>query len=147
MSAPADKGSLLISRALDIIFVKYPARTSLGVTLGFATKFLVILLSAFVAVPQQILESSILGWGSIGIVLLHIQTIRALARKAPLGDEALETAITLIESGNFSASERRQHYRNLIERVSKTVALNAQTRAELNSIDKDEDKNEAIGDI
>lgn len=146
MSTPTDKASLLLSRALDIIFVKYPARTSLGVTLGFATKFFLVLMSAFFEIPRAILESSIFGWGSLGIIALHVQTIRALAKKAPLGDEALETALALIETANFSEPERRQHYRNLIERVSQTVALNAQTKAELRSIDAEEEEKEVKGD-
>jgi hypothetical protein len=130
-----DKTSLLVSKALDIIFIKYPARTSLGVVIGIAAKFLIDLSSAFIVVPQEILDSSIFGWACLGLLTLHVQTIKSLAKNAPLGDETLETALKLIEMGNFSEEERRQHYRNLVERVSKAVALNAQTKAEVNSIE------------
>jgi hypothetical protein len=133
-----DKWTLVLSRALDIIFVKYPARTGLGVILGCTISFLVRLLEPtlrtitfadFAGAPWW-------GWLPLGIFLMHLPTVASMFRQRLIGDDSIDQALELIERGDFTRAERRQHYRNLIERVASGVALSKETQREVKSIER-----------
>lgn len=133
-----DSGSRILNRALDVIFAKYPARTGLGVilgcALGFATRLFAPVLKSiefadFVGAPWW-------GWITLGILIMHSPTIVSLFMQKAIGNDAVDQALDLIERGNFTQTERRQQYRNLIERVSSNVALNQTTKRAVKKIEK-----------
>ena len=135
---PLDTSTRLVNRALDVVFAKYPARTGLGVILGcvllfFARLFAPILktiaFADFAGTPWW-------GWITLGILVMHSPTIGQLFRQKPVGDDLIDTALDLIERGNFTQTERRQQYRNLIERVSSNLALNQQAKAKVRQIEQ-----------
>jgi hypothetical protein len=134
-----DTWSRTIARALDVIFAKYPARTGVGVVLGCALLFLVRLfepalraltIANFAGAPWW-------GWLSIGVLAMHLPTIGSLFRQKSIGNDAIDLALELIERGNFTPAERRQHYRRLIDRVASNVALSQTAQNEVKQIEKE----------
>lgn len=107
----------ILDRAIDIILVKYPARTSLGVVFGGVLHFLVQLfapsLSSFKSVDFA--NSPLWGWLLVGILLMHIPTVISSLRQKQIGDEKIDQALELIERGDFTKAEKRQQYPKLIE--------------------------------
>jgi hypothetical protein len=138
MTDKADMWSSLGIKAIDVIFARYPARTSLGVVLGGVIDFLVQLFSPalhslkfadFTASPKW-------GWWLVGILMMHTPTIISSFRQKQTGDEQIDRALDLIERGNFSKTEQRQQYRKLIERVASNVALKPELQRELKETEK-----------
>jgi uncharacterized membrane protein len=138
MTDKADMWSSLGTKAIDIIFARYPARTSLGVVLGGVIDFLVQLFSPalsslkfadFTASPRW-------GWWLIGILIMHTPTIVSSFRQKQTGDEKIDRALDLIERGDFTKTEQRQQYRKLIERVASNVALKPELKKELKETEK-----------
>lgn len=138
MTFTTDTWSRTIDRALDVIFAKYPARTGVGVVLGCALSFLVRLfepsLKAFTF--ADFAGAPWWGWLPIGVVAMHLPTIGSLFRQRSIGNDTIDQSLELIELGNFTQAERRQHYRNLIDRVSNSVALSQTTQSEVKQIEK-----------
>ena len=133
-----DAWTRALDRALDIIFVKYPARTGLGIVLGSVFCFLARLLDP---VLQTLTFADFAGapwwgWLSLGILVMHAPTIASLFRQRPIGNDSIDQALELIERGNFTQTERRQHFRNLIERVARSVALSQETQREVTRIER-----------
>jgi len=135
---PLDTSTRVVSRALDVVFAKYPARTGLGVIVGcvllffarlFSPSLKTITFADFAGAPWW-------GWITLGILIMHSPTIAQLFLQKPVGDDVIDKALDLIERGNFTQSERRQQYRNLIERVSANLALNQQAKAKVRQIEK-----------
>lgn len=132
-----DTFSLILNRALDIIFAKYPARTGLGVILG---GFLYFTAALFGPALKQLWfidvgGSPAIGWPCGGILVMHIPTIVSIFRQPSIGNNSIDQALDLIERGNFSPAEKRQHYRNVIERFTSSVALNKEMRQELAEVE------------
>lgn len=133
-----DDTTRILNRALDVVFAKYPARTGLGVVLGCALLFLsrlfdpalrTITFANFAGAPWW-------GWIIVGVLVMHSPTIKQIFRQKPVGDDAIDKALDLIERGNFTKAERRQQYRNLIEKVSANVALTQQAKRKVQEIER-----------
>jgi hypothetical protein len=138
MTDKTDLWTKVLSKAIDIIFVKYPTRTSLGVILGGFCDFLVQFFSPtlksityfnFAGSPRW-------GWWLLGILLLHIPTIISSFRRKLVGNDAIDQLLELIERGDFTKTEKRRQYRKLIEKVSNNVALNQETQREIKEVEK-----------
>ena len=138
MTDKADMWSSLGTKAIDVIFARYPARTSLGVIFGGVIDFLVQLFAPalsslkfadFTASPRW-------GWWLLGILIMHAPTIFTTFRQKQNGDEQIDRALDLIERGNFTKAEKRQQYRKLIERVANNVALKPVLKKELRETEK-----------
>ena len=138
MNDKADMWSSLGTKAIDVIFARYPARTSLGVIFGGVIDFLVQLFAPalsslkftdFTASPRW-------GWWLLGILIMHAPTIFTTFRQKQTGDEQIDRALDLIERGNFTKTEKRQQYRKLIERVANNVALKPELKKELRETEK-----------
>jgi hypothetical protein len=138
MSEPVDMATRVLNRTLDVIFTKYPARTSLGVVLGCVFLFIIRLLNPALQTITMLDFSGAPWWGwlFLGILAMHTPTIVYLFGQKPVGDDAIDKALDLIDRGNFSHAERRQQFRNLIERVSKQVALNEQAKSKVRAIEQ-----------
>lgn len=136
MSDKVDILTKLLNQALDVLFAKYPTRTGLGVILGgvfwFLTKLFSPLLRDFTAI--DINNNSLWGWLFVGMVIMHMPTIISAFRQNSIGNEEIDQALELINRGNFTNIERRQLFRNLIEKVCNKIALSATTRTEVQKI-------------
>lgn len=138
MSDQADLVTRIVDRALDVLFAKYPARTGLGVVLGGTFAFLARLFEPglrSVAV-LDVANAPLWGWLAVGILVLHAPTIRALFKQRPIGNDAIDQALDLIDRGNFTQSEKRQQYRNLIAQASTNIALSSATQREVSSVEQ-----------
>jgi hypothetical protein len=133
-----DRLTSAISRAFDILLMKYPTRTGLGLVLGSCITVVVQLFEPglrainfmnFKAVPWY-------GWLPIGLFTMHIPTVISTFRQKSIGNDLIDQAIELIERGNFSKAEKRQQYRLLIEKVANAAALKQEFQRELKSIEK-----------
>lgn len=138
MSDQADLFSRVVDRALDVLFAKYPARTGLGVVLGGTLAFLARLfepgLRTFAVL--DIGNAPLWGWFAVGILILHTPTIRALFKQQPIGNDAIDQALDLIDRGNFTQSEKRQQYRTLIAKATESIALSSATQREVSNVER-----------
>jgi hypothetical protein len=142
MTDQADLITRIVDRALDVVFAKYPARTGLGVILGGTLTFLAQIFEPGLRSISFVdfSHAPLWGWLALGILILHAPTIRALFKQRPIGDDTIDQALDLIERGNFSLTEKRQQYRNLITQVSTKIALNATTQREVSTVERSIDK-------
>lgn len=110
-----------LNRALDILLLRYPARTGFGVIIGALLFFLTTLFEPLLARNNTVIDfanAPSWGWFTIGIMIMHIPTIISLFKQQSVGDAEIDQALQLVELGNFTPQERRQHYRNLIDRAA-----------------------------
>lgn len=133
-----DAWTRTLGRALDVIFIKYPARTGLGIVLGSMFYFLARLFDPALRTLTFADFSGAPWWGwlSLGILVMHAPTIASLGKQRPIGNDSIDQALELIERANFTQAEKRQHYRNLIERVTRSVALSQETQREVTRIER-----------
>lgn len=133
-----DAWTKVLDRALDIVFVKYPARTGLGVILGCVFSFLVRLFQPTLASISFADFSGAPWWGwiPIGVIIMHVPTILTLFKQQPIGNDSIDQALDLIERANFTQSERRQQYRNLLDRVASNVALSQDAQREVKALER-----------
>lgn len=143
MTEKADLFSKLISQGLDVLFAKYPTRTGLGVILGGALSFIAKLFSPILQKVEIIDFNNTAWWGwiFIGLIIMHIPTILSIFNQNSVGNDTVDQALELIERGDFSKVERRQLYRNLIEKVSSSLALSQGTRREVQQIERELQRN------
>jgi hypothetical protein len=128
----------IASRVLDILLMKYPTRTGLGLVLGscftvavqlFEPGLSVIKFMNFKAVPWY-------GWLPVGLFTMHIPTVFSTFRQKSIGNDPIDQAMELIERGNFSPTEKRRQYRQLVEKVANAAALKQEFQRELKNIEK-----------
>ncbi|OCY31907.1 hypothetical protein BFR75_08580 [Acinetobacter pittii] len=143
MTEKVDLYSKFISQGLDVLFAKYPTRTGLGIVLGCALSFIINLFRPFLEKIESVDFNAAPWWGwlPIGLIIMHIPTIISVFHQNSIGNDTIDQALELIEKGNFSKMERRQHFRNLIEKVSSNIALSQNTSRELQKIEKELQRN------
>lgn len=126
------------SRVLDILLMKYPTRTGLGLVLGSIFSFAVQLFAPALRSIKfmDFAGSPWWGWLSLGVLVMHIPTAVSSFRQKPIGNDAVDQAMELIERGNFSPAEKRRQYRLLVEKVANAAALKQEFQRELKSIEK-----------
>ena len=95
------------SQVLDILLMKYPTRTGLGLVLGSIFSFAVQLFApALRSIKSMDFASSPWwGWLSLGILVMHTPTVVSAFRQKPIGNDPIDQAMELIERGNFSPAE------------------------------------------
>ncbi|AMX17733.1 hypothetical protein IEC338SC_0554 [Acinetobacter pittii] len=143
MTEKVDLYSKFISQGLDVLFTKYPTRTGLGIILGSVLSFITNLFRPFLEKIESIDFNTAPWWGwlSIGLIIMHIPTIISVFQQNSIGNDRVDQALELIEKGNFSKNERRQHYRNLIEKVTVDLALSQNISREVQKIEKELHRN------
>jgi hypothetical protein len=116
---PLDRSTLYAGRALDIVLIKYPARTGLGVVIGLSLHFLAQCLEPTLrSIPHfAIADLAWWQWLAPGLLIMHLPTIASLFKQNSIGNDQVDQALELIAKGNFTHAERRQQYRLLINRV------------------------------
>ncbi|MEQ1065450.1 hypothetical protein ABLB96_03125 [Acinetobacter sp. XH1741] len=143
MTGKVDLYSKFISQGLDVLFAKYPTRTGLGLILGCVLYFIINLFRPFLEKIEIVDFNAAPWWGwlSIGLIIMHIPTIISVFHLNSIGNDTVDQALELIEKGDFSKAERRQHFRNLIEKVSSNIALSQNTNREVQKIEKELQQN------
>jgi hypothetical protein len=115
VSWSGDRTSAITYRALDLLFLRHPMRTSLGVIIGLVIVLFVDVFSPWLATLRYIdvYRANPVLWVAFGVFIMHIPTIIYMFRGAR-GNEDIEEALKLIREAPFSESERRAKYRALI---------------------------------
>ena len=135
MSTVYGSGSAFVHRALDLLLLRSPYLTSIGVVLGLVIDLLVSILSPVLASSHLIDLSRVKEWQWIplGILICHLPTLfgYGAARSA---NQAIDEAIQLIERGHFSVVERRAKYRMLIEAVLQNVRFHPSAATDLEGV-------------
>src|SRR5688572_17554051 len=88
-----------LTLAIDFLFIKQPARTSLGVIFGAASKYIITILAVWITAFQALLAAKISIWGYmlLGLAFFHLPTaIRVLAGKHNYLSEDEERALAMI---------------------------------------------------
>ena len=131
-----DKITNLAGKAFNMLFIRNPTKTSLGVLLG------VILHTIFdniIRLAKVALTFSIYFWIALSVFALHF---RSLFTPHAI-DEELETQMHYIEEvqkkGNFTEREKRQQWRNYISTIYKK-ASESMDNYNAGQSDKDKDR-------
>lgn len=119
-----------ISNIFNYIFIRHPARTSLGILFGcIVDLFLALFLPSIKShsgISNSIFYynlSDLDTWEFIlfFIFVFNIPLIISSFRNKKVGNEEIDRVIDLIERGSFTKDEKRRQYRKLIERMMKNI--------------------------
>ena len=124
------KISAIALRALDVLLLRNPERTALGVMLGFTCHGALNLLGPALAL-HHISVSNIEWWECLtfGIVIVHLPFLLWSIRHKPLISDELESLLQLIELSNIGELEKRQAYRRLVNKCIEEFSLSSKSGA------------------
>lgn len=113
-------------RALDILLIKNPERTAIGLIFGLALQGAFNVFSPLFA-KAGILLGPFDWWASIclGIALVHLPFIVWSVHHKPLISDELENLMELIESTNIGEAEKRSAYRRVVNKCIDQFALSS----------------------
>lgn len=125
----SDSISKLIMTAIDILMIKNPERTGYGILLGSVLMFLSKLFSPlFKQVSYMDIDATpFWGWITFGICITHLPFILWSIFHKSIVDDQIDSAIKIIEKGNFSENEKRQLFRKLVNKCVENVVLKKNT--------------------
>ena len=134
----ANSPSYIISKVIDILLIKYPSRTALGIVMGAVLKTLVVIFNPLLLNLEIIdLKSvNLLGWLSIGLIITHYRTLISIFEQDQVGNEKLDEIIQMIEGADFTPQERRQQYRLLIKKTVNSLELSKNTKSTIDTIEQ-----------
>ena len=138
-----DSVTKMSRKALDIIFIKYKIRTSLGVVVGNFIYTLQLVLKPILQELKKIDLLVIKYWQFviIGILFLHIPTIFSAFSRKPLFDENIEklfaSARAATKEGDLTTAQTRMVYINICNQVLKNVTLNEETKQTKDDIERE----------
>lgn len=131
-----EKLSYAVKLATDLLFVKNPIATSMGVFFGVFAHGIVGLLSPFFDIASKIATSSvnIAHYIAGGVFAFNV---RSFANKDQV-PEQIKNGIDFIKQqereGRITKTEAKQKYRVLIEKYIESVTLDTSTAARVASI-------------
>lgn len=127
-----DKVTQIFSRAVDILFINNPQKTSLGVLFGIIIKGTIDIIFQ---ITQYSLNISYVFCICSGIFILHFPSIFSKHRV----NEEIETQMhylrELQKNGNFSDAEERAQWRRLVELVYQKTSIELENTNQKNSED------------
>jgi hypothetical protein len=125
MTEPQAKSNGVMLKVVNILLLKNPERTVLGVLVGIVFSFLSKLFSPAMREIKSVdlTVAPEIGWLAIGIVLLNLPTIFSNMIRPPKINEQIDSLTKLIEQGNFSDAEKRKMYRDLVGKVLANVTM------------------------
>lgn len=138
MSEFMDKGTKLVVRAIDVLFLSHPVRTSLGFLLGLVLDGVRMVVQPILWAPEAV-DLSVLSWWhpvALGILIMHLPSAIEFIRRSSIGLEAVDTAIKIIEESDFADSERRQKYRILFDNVVQQVGVSDNLSKKSDELDR-----------
>lgn len=123
-------------QALDVLFLKHPVRTSIGVIFGLSLAMLSALFSPALHRLSYLDVSKVKDWQWIapGILLAHLPTAYSLFFSKPLINESISDACLLIERGNFSTLEKKAKFRELFSKVIEQAALSVSAEKQVKAL-------------
>ncbi len=130
-----DRLTASIKLATDILFVKNPVGTSMGIFLGIILHGLVSLLAPLIA-SIKYLETSSLNlahYMAVGIFGFNIRSFKSRHKISPEIEEAFNLIKQMEQSKKITKVEAKEHYRVLIGKVVANTQLNIQTQEQLPS--------------
>jgi len=132
---PASTSKLSL-KLINILLFKNPERTVLGVLLGFCFSFCARLFSPALKKIEYINIDNAPDWGwvALGLILINLPKVCSNICSKPKINEYIDEISELIEAGNFSESEKRLIYRNLVSQCVKNVTLKNDFTQEFNSV-------------
>lgn len=132
-----DKATNLAERALDILLIRNPTKTGLGVLLGVV---LHTISDNIIRLMKIAITLPIYFWIALGILSLNFRNLLFAQHTI---DEELEVKMHYIKeaqkSTKFTESEKRQQWRNFIALVNKK-ALESMDNSESGQSGKDNDR-------
>jgi hypothetical protein len=127
----------LISRATDILFLRNPVRTAMGVIIG-------AILWGFSPVFSPMIKDLIkldfsqvhpIAWIAVGILGISLKD-SPIKTKLPEDIEMLFDILEKAEKAGISKEETRARFRMILEKYAANVALNQKTQKELEEVKK-----------
>lgn len=121
--------------SIDFLFLKQPARTSIGFIFGVSINILFKMFAAWSSIIQTILDAKIPFWqyGLLGIVFFHIPSmIGLLFNRYNHLSEAEEKALAMIKALNIPDFQKQEMFLRIVEKVLERVELKPELRSEIN---------------
>lgn len=131
-----DKATASIKIATDILFVKNPVGTSMGVLTGVILHGIVGMFSPFL-VSLKVINPSALNIGhyiAIGVFGFNVGNFRRRHKINPEIEEALAFIKQMRKEGKISASQAKLEYLSLIKKVVENVQLDQATQNQLKAM-------------
>ncbi len=134
-----EKIGRLVMRIIDVLLLKNPERTVLGVAIGSVLAFCSKLFTPVLKTIEfiDIEKAPIWGWIPIGIIITYFPIILWKFIHKPKVNDDIDELLRLIEQGNFSEAEKRLIYRNLIRQCIANVTLKKGFSTEVENLSKD----------
>jgi hypothetical protein len=135
---PLDFWTRNAGQALNVFYLRDSVRTPLGLVFGGAMSSLSVLFEPGLQAVKFADFSAMPWWGwlPVGILIMHVPTIIQLLKRPSVGSYTMDTLFELIDRGDFSAAERRQLYRRLIERFVELAAADHSLQRESDALAK-----------
>jgi hypothetical protein len=130
-----DQLTKYLKLAVDVLFLKQPTRSSLGLILGLSTRTVLKMIAAWSAIARTILDANISVWeyGLLGIALAHIPTaVGYFFYKPNYLSENEEKAFSMIRSLNIPDFQKQTMYLKIVEKVLERVDLKPELQNEIN---------------
>lgn len=125
MTERTDRVSRHLLRYIDILMLRNPERTVLGILLGVVLSFLFKLFEPFLEKMDFLSLAKVQLWEyvSFGVLVIHLPYVLwSIIRKPSINDE-VDEVIRLIERSNFIEKEKRQMYRNLVNKCINNLSM------------------------
>ncbi|MDJ0509845.1 MAG: hypothetical protein QNJ64_11400 [Crocosphaera sp.] len=138
-------GTRLIRISLKFIFIREPARTSLGVLMGVLLQAIITLLNPLLSQYNNIVDFaslSIFQYTIFGIILVYLPLIISFifSDKTQINDESVEMLLRTIdrikEDGKLTDEQVQPLYLKVIEKVVEKTQLKQDVQKELNEINQ-----------
>ena len=139
MNSLEEKISRIIIKVIDVLLLKNPERTVLGVAFGailaFCSKLFFPALKKIDIIDIE--RAPIWGWIPIGIIITYFPLILWKIINKPRVNDEIDELIRLIEHGNFTETEKRLLYRNLINQCISNVTLKKSFSSQISQLSKE----------
>lgn len=141
----SDVGTRIIRISLKFIFVREPARTSLGVLMGVLLQTIITLFNPLLSQYNNYLDFSFLSifqYIIFGIILVYLPLIISFifSEKTQINDESVEMILRTIarikEDGKLTDEQVQPLYLKVVEKVVEKTQLKQDIQKELNEINQ-----------
>lgn len=138
MTPKEDNISRKVLYYVDVLMLKNPERTVLGFLLGLVLSFLSQLLKPALLKIEAISLTNIQPWEYIpvGVIIVHLPYILWSMFRKPFFNDEVDEVIRLVEHSNFSDKEKRNIYRNLVNKCTENLFLELPKKQFLNDAKK-----------
>lgn len=136
MSQLADKLSHSIRVSTDILFVKNPMGTSLGIFFGIILQGLISLFETFYQINNKFISDKFgaLYTIALGIFAFNIKPYLTRNKVSPQILEAIDHIDKLYRKGEITKIEKKSYYRQLINATVHNATFNQSTEHQIGNI-------------